>query len=329
MDCQRRRERARARTVWLALVTVIVLLAGCGGSSVANGATPTGHIMRATGTSAEPTPSATPTSPPLHPPPYLTARAAYLLNPATGQAYLAINANAPLAMASTTKIMTAIVALTYGKLDQQITVDADAVALQNGVASVAGVRLGDRISLRDLLYALLLPSGDDAAVVIADGIAGSQDRFVRLMNLESLLLGLRSTHYVNVHGLDAAGHYTSAHDLAMVADFAMRFPIFRQVVGTTVYSLPATVTHHAYTWTTTNELFTTLPYMGATGIKTGFTGGAGACLVFSATRLPGKLIGVVLGEPNEQARFTDAVALLNWGFGIEQHEQAGSWRMAH
>jgi len=266
------------------------------------------------------TPTATPTSSPLPPAPSLTARAAYLLNPASGQVYLANNANAKLAMASTTKIMTAVVALTYGKLDQQITVGADAVALQNGIASVAGVQLGDKIALRDLLYGLLLPSGDDAAVVIADGIAGSQTRFVQLMNLEVFLLGLTSTHYANVHGLDAPGHYTTARDLATLAEFAMRFPAFRQVVGTTTYALPASATHTAYTWTTTNELLTDMPYSGVTGIKTGFTGNAGECLAFAATRPAGNLIGVVLGEPDAQSRFTDATTLLNWGFGIEQSQ---------
>ncbi|MGH2515748.1 MAG: D-alanyl-D-alanine carboxypeptidase family protein, partial [Ktedonobacterales bacterium] len=157
-------------------------------------------------------------------------------------------------------------------------------------------------------------------VVIADGIAGSQARFVQLMNLEAFLLGLTSTHYANVHGLDAPGHYTTARDLATLAQFAMRYSAFRQVVGTAVYNLPATATHAAYTWTTTNELLTTMLYPGVTGIKTGYTGNAGACLVFAATRPAGKLIGVVLGEwdPTEQARFTDATALLNWGFGIEQ-----------
>lgn len=100
----------------------------------------------------------------------------------------------------------------------------------------------------------------------------------------------------------------------------MRFPAFRQVVGTATYTLPASATHAAYTWTTTNELLTDMPYAGVTGIKTGFTGHAGECLVFAATRPAGNLIGVVLGEPNAQARFTDATTLLNWGFEIEQSQ---------
>jgi serine-type D-Ala-D-Ala carboxypeptidase (penicillin-binding protein 5/6) len=303
------------------MLAVVLILAACAGSSGAANPPPSGHAARVALSTVVPTvtPTRTPTRP-LPPAPPLSARAAYLLNPNTGQIYLTVNANTKLAMASTTKIMTAVVALTYGKLDQQITVGTDAVALQNGIASIAGVQLGDKISLRNLLYGLLLPSGDDAAVVIADGIAGSQARFVQLMNLEAFLLGMPSTHYSNVHGLDAPGHYTTARDLATLATFAMHYSAFRQVVGTGNYTLPASATHAAYTWTNTNELLTDMPYPGVTGIKTGFTGNAGECLVFSATRPAGNLIGVVLGEPDARSRFTDAATLLTWGFGIEQSQ---------
>ncbi|HLZ22711.1 MAG TPA: serine hydrolase [Ktedonobacterales bacterium] len=319
MKWKRRNGLSRGVSACLVALAILLILAGCAGSGPSTSSLPDGHAAKLALSTV--TPTSTPPSRPLPPPPPLTAHAAYLLNPDTGQVYLAVNANTKLAMASTTKIMTAVVALTYGKLDQDITVGADAVALQNGIASVAGVQLGDKIPLRALLYALLLPSGDDAAVVIADGIAGSQARFVQLMNLEVFLLGMTSTHYANVHGLDAPNHYTTAHDLAILALFAMRYSAFRQVVGTPYFTLPASAAHAAYTWTTTDLLLTTLRYPGVTGIKTGFTGNAGACLAFSATRPSGKLIGVVLGEPDELSRFTDAATLLNWGFGIEQSQQ--------
>jgi D-alanyl-D-alanine carboxypeptidase (penicillin-binding protein 5/6) len=210
------------------------------------------------------------------------------------------------------------VALTLGQLNQPITVGADATALDNGVASVAGLRLGEKLTLHDLLYALLLPSGDDAAVAIADGVAGSQPAFVGLMNMEAGLLGLRHTRYSDVHGLDAPNHYTTVRDLAVLTEFAMRYTAFAQVVGTATWHLPATAGHGAYTWTTTNLLLTTLAYAGATGVKTGFTGNALACLVFSASRGTHQVLGVVLGEPNDLMRFTDAAALLTWAFGLEQ-----------
>ncbi len=258
--------------------------------------------------------------------PLLTARIALLVDPVTGQVYLAQNAGIETPMASTTKIMTALVAISFGNLDQRITVGADAAALSGTEASVAGLQQGETYTLRELLYALLLPSGDDAAVAIADGIAGSQDRFVRLMNLEAALLGLGHTHYADVHGLDAPGHYTTARDLAALTEVALRSPVVAQVVATPVYTVTANAAHGAHTWKTTDLLLSTERYPGVLGVKTGFTGGAGYCLVFTATRPYGRLLGVVLGEPNEQARFDDAAALLAWGFAQMQPPESGPVR---
>ena len=258
------------------------------------------------------------------PPPSLSAREALLLDPVSGQVYLAQNADSEMAMASTTKIMTALVALSFGKLDQRITIGSDAASLVGTEASVAGLRVGETYTLHELLYALLLPSGDDAAVAIADGVAGSQDRFVQLMNLEAALLGLGHTHYADVHGLDAPDHYTTARDLAALAEVALRSPVFAQIVATPVYSLPATATHGAQTWTTTNLLLTSERYPGVLGVKTGFTGNAGYGLVFTAARRSGRLLGVLLGEPVEQARFDDAAALLTWGFAQRSSSPASA-----
>ncbi|HEX9038889.1 MAG TPA: D-alanyl-D-alanine carboxypeptidase family protein [Ktedonobacterales bacterium] len=249
-------------------------------------------------------------------PPALTARAAELYNLSTGKTMLSVNTNAEMPMASTTKIMTAIVALTYGKLDQPITVGADAVAVDSQGASIAGLREGETLSLRELLYCLMLPSGDDAAIAIADGVGGSQAGFVALMNLEAGLLGLSHTHYANAHGLDQNGHFTSAGDLVRLAIYAIGSPTFAQIVRTPTRTLPSTSTHHTFMLTNTNELLPGEPYAypGALGVKTGYTGGAGYCLVFMAIRPQGALIGVVLGEPLPAERFTDPTKLLNWGY---------------
>ncbi len=309
---------ATAPTVFICLAVLLLALGGCGIGGVVTLPVVTPIVF---------TPTPTPTIPAI-PQPQLVAPAdaeLYLANATTGQVYLAVNAEKPMAMASTTKIMTALVALSYGKLDQPIKIGADATAQNNGVNSVANLRQGDTLGLGDLLYALLLPSGDDAAVAIADGVAGSQEHFVALMNLEATVLGLsKTTHYVNVHGLDADGHYTTARDLATLTASAMTFKAFHDAVGTTKYTLGATAAHGRYTWTTTNEL---LPgeinqYNGAIGVKTGHTGNAGYCLVFSASRPEGRLVGVILGEPTAEGRFTDAKLLLTWGFQIEQ-KQAG------
>ncbi len=321
----------------LGMLLALVVVA-CDGSSSAGhpAATQTPHPT-ATSTLA---PTQNPTVPK---PPTINAPIAYLFDPATGVVYLSHNADQEVAMASTTKIMTALVAITYGKLDATITIGADAVGVPSG-SSLAFLQQGDKIPLRDLLYALLLPSGDDAAVAIADGVAGSQATFVALMNAEAALLGLTHTHYTDVHGLDApncdyahlAGYeanclYTTAADLAHLAAFAMRSPLFAAIVGTPEYKLPATGEHAVYDWSSTNDLFTSYAYDGITGVKTGSEVASGYCLVFSATRAQGHLLGVVLHDgnfddpdPDEYFwRFTDAATLLDWGFAqqlaVAQH----------
>lgn len=268
------------------------------------------------------TPSVTPVTPsigldgPPAPPPGIAATAAELYDATSGKTLYALAPDTSLPMASTTKIMTAVVALTYGKLDQPITVGPDVVAIEDGGTSVAGLRLGETLSLRELLYCLMLPSGDDAAIAIADGVAGSQASFVALMNLEAGLLGLSHTHYANPHGLDAPGHFTSVSDLVRLTQFAMKSPTFAQIVATPSMTLPATATHHEFILENTNELLQTEPfaYGGAVGVKTGFTGPAGYCLVFMAQRPSGVLIGAVLGDATYDGRFTDATALLNWAY---------------
>ena len=249
-------------------------------------------------------------------PPAISAREAVLYDATTGKTLLAVNADQETPMASTTKIMTAVVALTYGKLDQSITVREDAVALDNQGTSICGLRKGETLTLREMLYCLMLPSGDDAAIAIADGVGGSQAGFVALMNLEAGLLGLSHTHYANPHGLDQSEHYTTAGDLITLTAYAMRSPTFAHVVNTAAITLRATATHHAYLLTNTNELLPGEPfaYPGALGVKTGYTGGAGYCRVFMAARPQGTLIGGVLGEPQSNGRFIDATTLLTWGY---------------
>jgi D-alanyl-D-alanine carboxypeptidase (penicillin-binding protein 5/6) len=241
-----------------------------------------------------------------------------LMDPATGAVYLQQNADTPHAMASTTKIMTALVALTYGKLDQPITVGADAILPAADNASAMGLSVGEVLTLRELLYGLLLPSGDDAAIAIAEGVAGSQARFVALMNDQAQALGLHATHYANVHGLDDPGQYSSAADLVRLAARALQNPDFAAIVSTPAIELPATSTHRHYTLVTTDELLFSPVYPGILGVKTGFTGNAGYCLVFAAAGPNGRLVGAVLGDPTYYSRFSDARALLDWGFSLEQ-----------
>jgi D-alanyl-D-alanine carboxypeptidase len=321
----RAHRRASRRAWWLMTpalcVLLALLLAGCAsGASSAAEQSPARIV-----TAAAPTPTSKPTPPPasnlaLPAAPSLQATSAILVDPLRQTVVYALNADHQQPMASTTKIMTAYVALTFGSLDQSIPIGADAAAMINGVNSVAGVVQGETLTLRELLYCLMLPSGDDAAVAIADGVAGSSARFVALMNFEARLLGLSHTHYSNPDGLDDPNqqHYTTARDLAVLAARAMALNDFRDIVSTPQITLAATGTHHRYDLTNTNKLFGLYNYPGTVGIKTGGTPAAGECLVFMVGHSSGELLGVVLNDPSDDARYTDATALLNWGFGFQQ-----------
>lgn len=248
-------------------------------------------------------------------PPATTATASYLLDADTGHTLVDDNGEKPLPMASTTKIMTALITIQTANLDQVVTIQQDAKneVIDNGGSS-AFLVVGDKIRLGDLLYGLMLPSGDDAAVAIADAVAGSVAKFVQRMNLFAYRLRLFQTHYADVDGLPAPNHYTTAHDLVRLAQYVMTIPAFTQIVQSQHYLLGASGTHARYDWTNTNTLLGS--YQGANGIKTGTTDEAGFCLVFSATRQGHHLIGVVLHSSSEAARITDAQKLLNWGFAL-------------
>ena len=270
-----------------------------------------------------PTPKATPVLTPKGKPPAISANEAMLIDEDSGHILYDLNGEHAQPMASTTKIMTAIIAMQTANLDMVVTVHQDAVdEVNNNGGSSANLRAGERLTLRDLLYGLLLPSGDDAAIAIADALGGSAQNFVQVMNLYAYRLHLFSTHFINPDGLTyytasnqpIAGHYTTAYDLARLAQNAMSLPLFAQIVRTQHYTLPASATHGAHSWDNTNTLLTS--YSGITGIKTGFTLEAGGCLVFSATRSGHHLLGVVLHSIPENNRFHDAVALLNWGFAL-------------
>lgn len=312
-------------SVIVALAALLFALSGCAGTPPGT----TTHVVGSDGTNAVSMLISRPAGPPplvsYGPPlpslpamPSTSASAAILMNPDTGGVYLEKDADEPRAMASTTKIMTAIVAVSYGNLNQRITVGPDSMLPVAADASVMGLHTGETFTLGELLYGLLLPSGDDAAIAIADGVAGSQVNFVLLMNSEAQLLGLRHTHYVNVHGLDQPDQYSSAADLARLAARALDDPTIAEIMATPTVVLPASADHPEFTLRNTNELLFPPVYPGITGVKTGFTGDAGYCLVFSATGPTGSLIGVVMGEHRDLSRFVDARAMLDWGFALQK-----------
>jgi D-alanyl-D-alanine carboxypeptidase (penicillin-binding protein 5/6) len=251
--------------------------------------------------------------------PTVTAPEAYLFDADTGMVFYTKHADEEHPMASTTKVMTMLLAVERGNLDQVITVGADAAALVRADSSYMGLSKGEKLTLRDLLYGLVLPSGNDAAVAIADAIGGSVPQFVALMNQRAVELGLSHTHYVTPHGLDAPGHYTSARDLAVLGAVAMQNATLRQVTSVKFYDIPKTSEHKAYHLQSGNDLLPRQlsPYPGAIGIKPGYTGKAGFTMAFAAVRHGHMIVGAVLGDPSWQVRITDMRALLDWGFEQE------------
>lgn len=211
------------------------------------------------------------------------------------------------AMASTTKIMTAVVVLERADLATTVTVDRTAAKVGE---SVMGLVPGEKIAVGELLKGVLVQSGNDAATLVAEMVGGSVDGFVKMMNAKALDLDLVNTAYVNPHGLDVPGHFTSAEDLAALARYAMRIPLFRETVGT--YTVKVRSDRFTHVLTNHNSLLKS--YAGAEGVKTGWTDGAGYCVVFAAKRGDVELIGTVMGAASEGGRAQQAKTLLDWGF---------------
>lgn len=242
-------------------------------------------------------------------PPDIKAGAAVLIDAKTGQILYEKNAHTRLAPASTTKILTAIIAIESGRLDEEVKVSARAAGT---AGSSMHLQIGQKILLRELVTGLMMRSGNDAAVAIAEYLAGSVEDFVIMMNSKAQSLGAYNSHFRNPHGLTAAGHYSSAFDLAWLARYAMLNPLFADIVSTRETSIDwfdQRGREHDQNLKNTNKLLWMLEE--ADGVKTGTTGEAGPCLVSSATRDNQKLIAVVL---HDHARWYDSMILLKWGF---------------
>lgn len=230
-----------------------------------------------------------------------------LLSTMDGRVLWARDPAARRAMASTTKIMTAVVVLERLSIDSTVTVDKKAAVV--GQSSM-GLVVGETFTIGELLKGVLVQSGNDAATLAAERVGGTVAGFVNLMNQKAAALDLTNTHYANPHGLDQAGHYTCAQDLTSLARYAMRNPVFRAIVGT----YTARVRSDRYTHVLTNHNSLLKTYKGAEGVKTGWTDNAGYCVVAAAKRGPVELIGTVMGAANEIDRAKQAKRLLDWGF---------------
>jgi D-alanyl-D-alanine carboxypeptidase (penicillin-binding protein 5/6) len=209
--------------------------------------------------------------------------------------------------ASLTKIATAILTVEAGGLDAWVRTDVDSDLLARETdSSVMGLRPGDCFRVRDLLYGLMLPSGNDAALALGRQVAGNDETFVARMNALVARIGLTETTYRNAHGLPAPGHLTSAYDLAMLARYAMTLPDFVATVGLRQRTIQGSRT---IALTNTNTLLGV--YQGTDGVKTGYTEEAGRTMVVSATRNGHRVFVALLNAPD---RDEDAMKLLDWAF---------------
>ena len=239
-------------------------------------------------------------------PPTLTAASALLVDDSSGLALWSRRPGDRRAPASLTKMMTALVVRADDPLAATFVVSALAAATPGSRMDVAA---GQRLTVEQLLYGLFLPSGNDAAVALAEGTAGSVPAFVGQMNARAKSMGLTGTHFANPHGLDAAGHYSTATDLAALGRAILRDPVLAQIVQTREQVIRAPDGQVLFDLHNLNELLGSYP--GADGIKTGTTDEAGQNLVAADMRDGNQLIGVILGSTD---RYADARALLDTGW---------------
>ncbi|MEU6426413.1 D-alanyl-D-alanine carboxypeptidase family protein [Microbispora sp. NPDC046973] len=255
--------------------------------------------------------------------PPVTAREAYLVDTTEGTVQFAKRETRRVPIASLTKVMTAYVVRRQARLDDVLTITkADVRHAAAGGATTAGLRAGERLTVRDLLYGLMLPSGADAAHALAERYGPGTARFVAKMNDAARALGLRDTRYANPDGLPSKG-YSTARDQAALAVAALRDPVIASVAKTPKRVVGKSSLHRAHVWRNTNDLLDD----GAVGLKTGFTNQAGYCLSFAAVRDGRTYVGVVLGERSDKARFATARKLLDLA-GQNTGQDAGEGPLA-
>ena len=236
--------------------------------------------------------------------------------------------------ASLTKIMTCLLALENGNLNDTVTVNASALEDLDAAGSTAGLMVGEELTLLNLLYCVMISSANEACNVVAEHIAGSKEAFVEMMNARADALGCTGTHFANTHGLHNEDHYSTAQDLALIVQEALTHDLFRTITNTAFYELPATNLSAERKLYTTNKLITegasnTYYYSKASGIKTGFTTPAGRCLISTADNGNLSLLAVVMGAETvwvedtgtyDQRSFPECINLFEYGFDNFKYE---------
>lgn len=240
--------------------------------------------------------------------PAITASAGILMDASSGQVYYAKKVDARREPASLTKIMTAILAIEYGRMNDVVTVSRRAASVS--VGQDIGLRAGDRLTLENLVKAALIYSANDSTVAIAEHIAGSEKEFLRMMNTKALLVGAYNTQFANTNGYHHPSHYTCARDLALITRYALSIGKFRELVGTKETTMRWEDGREKII-RNTNGLLRDGSFEGVYGVKTGTTPRAGDCLITAAGRGDRNLIAVVL---HSKSRYQDTVKLLDYGF---------------
>ena len=250
------------------------------------------------------------------------AKSGILVDATTGQVLWAQDENVVLPIASITKVMTALVVIQAGGLNQQVTVPKEVTGyVAKYAANAAGLIPGQKFSADELLHIMLVLSAADAAYTLASAYGPGLPAFIAKMNAEAARLGLTHTHFTTPDGLPyptETATYSTAAELVRLGEVAMNYPEFRSIVGLRVYNLPKSASHNAVSVSSDNAFLVTYP--GAVGIKTGFTNAAGHTLLFEAVRNGRVLIGDVLGSPLSgfAAAAQDAAKILNWAFALKQ-----------
>ncbi|TMF90499.1 MAG: D-alanyl-D-alanine carboxypeptidase [Chloroflexi bacterium] len=246
------------------------------------------------------------------PVPVIAAQEVTLVNLDTGRFLWQSNARAARAPASLTKIFTAMVAVDLIGMNTTVTVPASISQLPAD-STFMGLTAGERLTVRELLDGVFLNSGNDAAETLASAVT-SRSSFIAAMNTKAARLGLRGTHFENPSGLDAAGHYSSAYDLALAAVYLeSHYPALVAIAATPALTIPATSTHKAFALVNINKLLRSYP--GAYGLKTGWTEAALGCLITTSSRGGHRLLAVMLGAPNGTA-YAEMPKVLDYGFEL-------------
>ena len=236
----------------------------------------------------------------------ISATSGILIDAYSGRVLFEKNAYQRLSMASTTKIITAITAIENSDLSEVVTVSKKAAEVEGSSMWLAE---GEKITIENLLYGLMLNSGNDAAIAIAEHISGSEEEFAKLMNQLAAKIGTQNTNFENPHGLDSKEHYTTSRDLAMITRYAMQNRKFAEIVASKTKTVPNEAAEWDRTLTNHNKLL--FMYEGANGVKTGYTKKTGRCLVSSAERDGIKLIAVTINAPDD---WNDHRNMLDYGF---------------